>query len=159
MAGDPQRVVLSIQCWHSATLAVPIFSLYAVGEVRWVVLGGAAGLPFSIGVPPPPPHFANSLESSTSRLFRGKYRLLKNLELSSFESSTCAPLWFQARIRGPRALLLVLDYDGMISLWAQGQMSQWGCGKLIGGCSWPGPSKFRSKRSLDGHPQRKGDSG
>ena len=25
MAGDPQRVALSIQCWHSGTVAVPMF--------------------------------------------------------------------------------------------------------------------------------------
>ena len=56
-----------------------------------------------------------------------------------------------------RALLLVLDNDGMIWLWAQGQMSQWGCGKLTGGCALsldlqnPRPSE-----AWTGHPRERG---
>jgi hypothetical protein len=117
MAGDPQRVVLSIQCWHSATLAVTtmFLSRASLGYGWWS--WRALLVYFLLTVPPPAPHFANSLESSNSRFFLGKYRLLNNLELSSLESCTCAPLFSQSWTRGPRAPLLVLDNDGMIWLW------------------------------------------
>jgi hypothetical protein len=35
MAGDPQRVVLSIQCWHSWTVAVPMFLSKPPVECGW----------------------------------------------------------------------------------------------------------------------------
>ncbi len=52
--------------------------------------------------------------------------------LNSFESCTYVPRFRPHGFGAARALLLVLDNDGMIWLWAQGQMSQWGCGKLTG---------------------------
>ena len=81
----------------------------------------------------PSPHFANYLESWTLRFFRGKYRFLKKLVLNSFESSTYAPRFRLNGFGRPSALLLVLDNDGMIWLWAQGQTSQMGLWKTTFG--------------------------
>ena len=131
MAGDPQRVVLSIQCWHSGTVAVPMF----LSEPP-VKCGGRSwlGVPASFQLTSSPsPHFANYLESGTLRFFRGKYRFLKKLVLNSFESSTYAPRFRLNGFGRPSALLLVLDNDGMIWLWAQGQTSQMGLWKTTFG--------------------------
>jgi hypothetical protein len=63
MAGDPQRVALSIQCWHSKPGAVPVFLSKSRVECGRVPL----------------PPSTSYLESWALRLFGGRYPFLKKL--------------------------------------------------------------------------------
>src|SRR6266581_779750 len=107
MAGDPQRVALSIQCWHSGTVAVPMFlssrQLSAAGG-----FGCGCWFSFQLTGRSPPPFF---------KFFRIIPFAAFSWQIPVSKEVTCLILlnhlltWCVFRLHGfgaARALLLVL---------------------------------------------------
>src|SRR5580698_10499353 len=132
MAGEPQRVALSIQCWHRGTLAIPILSPAAAIECDGR-LGGGRCFSFPLA-PGPPPSFCKSFRIMDFAVFSSQTPLSKAVTCVAPLNHLLTGQRFHMREFGAAGLWsLVLGNHGMIWRRAKGQMSQWGCGKPTGG--------------------------